>query len=90
MWLIFFTTNNFFNVSNISLKVYSWGSNEYCRLGREVDAYSKLNIPGKLDSLSKECIIDIASNYYISLALTDTGKVNNDYSIEIITIVFIC
>ncbi|GAB1867665.1 RCC1 and BTB domain-containing protein 1-like isoform X1 [Camponotus japonicus] len=56
-------------------EVYSWGSNEYCRLGREVDAYSKLNIPGKLDSLSKECIIDIASNYYISLALTDTGKI---------------
>ncbi|GAB1867664.1 RCC1 and BTB domain-containing protein 1-like isoform X1 [Camponotus japonicus] len=56
-------------------EVYSWGSNEYCRLGREVAAYLKLNIPGKLDSLSKECIIDIASNYYISLALTDTGKI---------------
>jgi len=42
-----------------------------------------------MDSLSEERIIDIAANNYNSLALTDSGKVNNDQSIEII-IFFIC
>jgi len=78
----------FLNISNIFLKVYSWGSNEGCRLGREWDGntYKKIYMPAKMDSLSEEHIIDIASNTFNSLALTNNGKVNNDQSIKIMVI----
>jgi len=61
-------------------------------LGQEISpflSHTKIYTPAKIDSLSEERIIDIASNYYNSLALTDSGKVNNDQSIKIIMAVFI-
>lgn len=70
------------------MKVYFWGSNRYLRLGSDlqIERYT----PAKINSLSEKYIIDVASNYYNSVALTDDGKVNNDQNIEIKTISFIC
>lgn len=43
-----------------------------------MDSHKTIYMPAKMDSLNNEHIIDIASNYYNSLALTDSGKVNNE------------
>ncbi|XP_025262589.1 RCC1 and BTB domain-containing protein 1-like [Camponotus floridanus] len=61
-------------------EVYSWGSNENCRLGRpELEVKTKIYMPAQINSLSTrltgEHITDIACNNYICLALTDSGKI---------------
>jgi len=60
-----------------------------CRLGKQL-RITNTYTPFKIDSLSEERIIDIACNSYNCLALTDSGKVNNNQNIEIIMVVLIC
>lgn len=69
------------------MKVYSWGFNGGHGLGQGLDEPGIVRTPTRVVTLSEERIVDIACSNDHSLALTETGKVNDNRNRSDIVIV---
>jgi alpha-tubulin suppressor-like RCC1 family protein len=58
-------------------KVYTWGHNEYGRLGHSFTSafFRQVRNPTQVDTLDHELVVDIACGGWTTWVLTDTGKV---------------